>query len=386
MHGRLIAIFSAVILTGFPQPGHAAESTFTVMSRNIYIGTDVTVAMKKIPNLPAAAQFMWDQVTKTDFSKRALILAKEINDANADVIGLQEATTWYCKESIFSKKVKVLDFTDQLLKALNNEYMIAQKGNASAYNPGFSISPIPFLTKVNDAKTFNPIFDQNSAACGFETGDALLIKRSLASQVEAVGNVDYRATYSIVPVLMKITRGYTWADININGTKTRFVTTHLEAIWNENKVPNSALQANQLIADLKNITYPLVVIGDFNSDPRDPRPENSLNPGEQPPASVFCPANSEICNAYKLMLNANFTNASPDATDPNNFSWGMNAHLTGPDPLRAAAAKQMGNSNGFTDRLDYIFIKNGLHSKTSKIIGTKAPYGSDHAGVVVKIN
>ena len=69
MRGRLIAISAALILSGFIQPAHGAQSTFTVMSRNIYIGTDVTVAMKKIPNLPAAAQFMWDQVAKTDFSK-----------------------------------------------------------------------------------------------------------------------------------------------------------------------------------------------------------------------------------------------------------------------------------------------------------------------------
>ena len=380
-----VALISTLIFS-LSTPAFAAESTFTVMSRNIYIGTDVTVAMKKIPNLPAAAQFMWDQVAKTDFSKRSLILAQEITEADADVIGLQEATTWYCKEGVFGKKVKVLDFTHQLLKALNNQYVIAQKGKSIAYNPGFSINPIPLLTKVNDAKTFKPIFDQNSASCGFETGDALLIKRSLASQVEAVGNVDYQATYSIIPVLMKITRGYTWADIKMNGTKTRFVTTHLEAIWDENKVPNSALQANQLIADLKSISYPIVVIGDFNADPRDPRPANSLNPGEQPSASAACPANSEICNAYKLMLQANFTNASPDATNPLNFTWGMNALLTGPDSGRDIAAMKMGNSQGFTARLDYIFIKNGLQSKSSKIIGTKAPYGSDHAGVVATIS
>ena len=386
MRTKLIAILASITIVSTFIPAQAAEPTFTVMSRNIYLGADVTVAMKKIPNLPAAAQFMWDQVSKTDFSTRAVILAKEITDSNADVIGIQEATTWYCKENLFSKKTKVLDFTDQLLKALNNNYVIAQKNNTTAYNPGFSINPIPLLTKVNDAKTFKPLFDQNSASCGFETGDALLIKKSLAAQVVAVGNVEYKATYTIVPVLMKITRGYTWADININGTKTRFVTTHLEAIWDENKVPNSAIQANQLIDDLKNISTPLVVMGDFNSDPRDPRPSNSPNPGEQPPVSDSCPANSDICNAYKLMIKANFTNAAPDATNPLNFTWGMDALLTGPDSLRNAAAKQMGNHDGFTDRLDYIFIKNGLKGKTSKIVGTKAPYGSDHAGVVAVIS
>ena len=65
------------------------------MSRNIYLGADVGRALELIPNLPAAAQYMWDQVKQTDFSKRAKILAAEINLSSPDVIGLQEATIWY---------------------------------------------------------------------------------------------------------------------------------------------------------------------------------------------------------------------------------------------------------------------------------------------------
>jgi endonuclease/exonuclease/phosphatase family metal-dependent hydrolase len=64
----------------------------------------------------------------------------------------------------------------------------------------------------------------------------------------------------------------------------------------------------------------------------------------------------------------------------------MNALLTGPDPKRAEAAKQMGNPYGFTDRLDYIFVKNGVTGKTSKVIGLKPPFGTDHAGVVSTLN
>jgi hypothetical protein len=64
----------------------------------------------------------------------------------------------------------------------------------------------------------------------------------------------------------------------------------------------------------------------------------------------------------------------------------MNALLTGPDAERAQAAKKMGNNFGFTDRLDYIFVKNGIRVLTSKIIGQAAPYGTDHAGVVTELN
>ena len=255
-----------------------------------------------------------------------------------------------------------------------------------ANNPGYSIGPIPFLTKVNDPKTFQALFGQNDADCGFQIGDALLIKNSLSQYVNQVGNSEYKDVYKVVPTLMEIYRGYAWADITVQGTNVRFVTTHLESLWDANKVPKAADQARQLVADLEKTKSPIVVIGDFNSDPRDPRPLDAPNPGEQPIASDKCPAGSSICNAYKVMREAGFTDSGPDASDPSTYSWGMNALLTGPDKKRAEAAKKMGNPFGFTDRLDYIFVKNGIKVLTSKIIGQTAPYGTDHAGVVTELN
>jgi hypothetical protein len=81
------------------------------------------------------------------------------------------------------------------------------------------------------------------------------------------------------------------------------------------------------------------------------------------------------------MVEAGFNDAGPDASDPTTYTWGMNALLTGPDPDRLNAGQSMGNEYGFTDRLDYIFTKNGVDVTTSQIIGYKAPYATDHAGV-----
>ena len=376
-------VFSALLLT-LTSPVQAAEPTVTVMSRNIYLGADVGVAMELIPDFPAAAQFMWEQVKKTDFKKRAPVLAAEILMEKPDVVGVQEATTWYCKKNLFSKKVAVFNFTDSLLAELNGEYVIPAKAGVQAFNPGYSIAPVPFLTKVTDPDSFQPLFGSDSAACGFEIGDALLIKSSLSSKVLKVGNTEYVDAYTIVPTLMRIFRGYTWADIEIAGTPVRFISTHLESIWDENKVPNAAKQAGQLIADLKDTKMPTIVIGDFNSDPRDPRPSNAANPGLQPTASDECPANSSKCNAYKLLVEAGFADSGPDASEATTYTWGMNALLTGPDPDRLKAAQSMGNVYGFTDRLDYIFSRNGAAVTTSKIIGFKAPYSTDHAGVVAE--
>jgi esterase/lipase superfamily enzyme len=122
---------------------------------------------------------MWDQMRKTDFQARAKLLADEINDYQLDVIGIQEATIWRCQKNLWSKKTTVYDFVEIMLKQLSGKYEVAEFENTKAYNPGFSISPIPYLTKVNDPEVFQKIFSQDSAFCGFETGDALIVKKQL---------------------------------------------------------------------------------------------------------------------------------------------------------------------------------------------------------------
>jgi endonuclease/exonuclease/phosphatase family metal-dependent hydrolase len=374
----------------------------TVMSRNLYLGADVGVALELIPNFPAAAQFMWDQVKKTDFPKRAKKLAGEAALDKPDLIGIQEATIWYCRKNAWSEKVEVFNFLDQFIestKATGTSYSLAKFGGVLAFNPGYSIAAIPYLTKVNDPETFPAIFGSESASCGFTIGDAILVRDDLASKIKQVGNTEYDATYAIVPTLMTIYRGYTWVDYQVKDSLVRVVSTHLESIWDENKIPNSALQAAQLVDDLKSSKMPLIVMGDFNADYRDPRPKGAPNPGEQPVVSESCPTSgASKCNAYKTMIEAGFSNASPDAQDPKHFSWGSAALLDGPDPKRAQVAAQYGNQYGFTDRLDYIFTKNVYANISSKMIGNIYPDGSsiwdcgnkkcfasDHAGVVATI-
>ena len=99
---RLIALLTALLVSPISTSLLATAKSeepyrITVMSRNLYLGADVGVALELIPNFPKAAQFMWDQVQKTDFSKRKKILADQIRAESPDVICIQEATIWYCK-------------------------------------------------------------------------------------------------------------------------------------------------------------------------------------------------------------------------------------------------------------------------------------------------
>jgi hypothetical protein len=107
--GKLL-FFPLLLALATPLPTLAQSSERIIFaSRNIYLGADVGVAMAKLPNFPAAAQFMWDQVRDTDFSQRAPLLAQELIATGAQVIGIQEATIWRCRAGVFSEEVVVYD-------------------------------------------------------------------------------------------------------------------------------------------------------------------------------------------------------------------------------------------------------------------------------------
>lgn len=398
--GRLVVGASTALLAGLLStpgamaahaPGQADRTqddpagTIRVMGRNLYLGADVGVALELLPDMPAAAQFMWDQVAATDFDTRVTLLAEEAAAAQPQIIGLQEATSWSCRAHPWSPAVPVYDFTEQFLSATAEAgvgYEVAEHDGSTAQNPGYEIPAIPFLTEVSDPGTFQPLFGTDTAACGFVIGDALLVREDIADDVLAVGTGEYDDRYAVVPVVFTIDRGYAWADIAIEGTTVRAVTTHLESMWAADGPVTSAQQAQQLVADLSTASVPTIVIGDFNSDPRDPRSPGADNPGGQPEAGATCPAQPDpataanadpTCSAYWTMIDAGFTDAGPDPMDPANRTWGADGNLAGPNPERLEVALAQGNDAGFTDRLDYVFVRGGATPTGAAVFGNRWP-------------
>jgi hypothetical protein len=74
------------------------------------------------------------------------------------------------------------------------------------------------------------------------------------------------------------------------------------------------------------------------------------------------------------MRKSGYQEVGPDPINGTNFTWGGSALLAGPDLARYKAGKAMGNAQGFTDRLDYVFYKNGVQPLNSKIVGNVWPY------------
>ena len=367
------------------------EGSVRVMGRNLYLGADTDVALDLLPDAPAAMQSMWDQVAATDFDQRVTLLAAEAAAAKPDVIGLQEATIWSCRPKPWSSPEPVFDFTEQFLEATaaaGEAYVVAEKDGQKAENPGYSIPSIPFLTTVEDPDTFQPLFGTDTADCGFVIGEALLVREDLAKDVLAVGTAEFEERYPVAPVVFEIDRGYAWADIAIAGTTVRVVTTHLESLWKGVDMVPSAEQARQLVTDLSTTTtVPTIVMGDFNSDPRDPRVAGSSepggsNPGGQPEAGGQCAAQPDpvtaanadpSCSAYWTMMDAGYTDSGPDAMDPKYRTWGSNGDLAGPKPDRLEVSLEQGNDAGFTDRLDYVFTGNGAKPVSAEVFGNVWP-------------
>jgi hypothetical protein len=361
-------------------PAVSAESSdgsnLTVMTQNLYLGADVSSALALMPDIPAAAQFMWDSVRDTDFPSRAPALAAEAAAVNPIVIGLQEATTWSCTPDASTAPVVVFDFTADYLAATAKNgpgYVVATKDGAKAFSPGYAIEPIVGATVVRDPARFQPLFGTDQASCGFQIADALLVRADMAEHVAAVGTGTFDDVLEVIPGFITVERGYAWADLDLNGTTVRFVTTHLESVWSPDVEPNSVRQARQLLQFTSEVAGPIVVMGDFNADPRDPRGPNDPNPAKQPEASAAC--QGRTCNAYWIMVDGGFTDAGPDAADPKNFTWGADASLAGPDLNRVPAAIASGNSVGYTERLDYVFVRGEITIVSSNVVGNSWPTG-----------
>src|SRR5262249_35293714 len=84
-----VAVPAAMATPAKPPKGHQ----ITVMTRNLYLGTDLTPIFTA-PNAPAmfaAVASRWAQTQANDFPARAQALADEIAASEPDLVGLQEA-------------------------------------------------------------------------------------------------------------------------------------------------------------------------------------------------------------------------------------------------------------------------------------------------------
>lgn len=334
---------------------------FDTMTRNLYLGADLTPAIgaPSLEALAAANGQILREVTHNDFPTRAEGLAEEIIEQKPDLVGLQEVALWRtAPPSVFvlqtgpSAETVRYDYLAELLAELNdgkkryevvvvqNEFDLEAPADENGVaGDGIAAQGIPDA-EINGRLTMR---------------DVILARHGAGVQTWNEQGANFN-TLLEVPILgtpLPIARGWTATDAKVRGSHPfRFVNTHLEAF---HPLIRQA-QAAELVAPGGPATSdrPVVLVGDLNSDDDTVEGADRL--------------------AYELLLANGMVNRSTD------------------DPLSCCLdASEIGEFDGgsvadFDHQVDHILTRDpdNVKLRSSTVTGlfpVNGFWNSDHAGV-----
>ncbi|HET6816261.1 MAG TPA: endonuclease/exonuclease/phosphatase family protein [Mycobacteriales bacterium] len=271
---RALAVLPVVAALAVALPDVASASSsrapvsqrqVTVMTRNLYLGADLT-GIVGAPSLPAAFAAMAQVAGQVEMSqppKRMAGIADEITSAKPDIVGLQEVSTWHIVGKNPATGAQVVppadyDFLGLLLADL--------AANGTPYH-------VVVAQKNFDSTEQLPTAVQ--ALASFADHDVLIARDATSAarlQVLATGSEHFDAQL-VIPVAalgtsIDFDRGFEWADVQTRGKVWRIVNTHPEAYApSELGLPGSDVNGPEMqeLADVVQTSLPTVVLGDLNS-------------------------------------------------------------------------------------------------------------------------
>jgi endonuclease/exonuclease/phosphatase family metal-dependent hydrolase len=315
----LIAVLGLALLPGVADAkgkGKKKGHQLTVMTRNLYLGADLTPALQAsgVDGAVNAAYEIEQQVHRTKFpSVRAGLLAKEIKKRKPDVVGLQEAAWWrtgpYSLTPALTNHPVASqtdpaggDFLSDLLAKLNKGGKKKGKKGAAAAKKKKQ-KPIRYrIAVVKTEFDFELPVNQGTgglSACPAQCHnerltmrDAILVKKGVKISNAQSGTFNTLLRVKVGGVLnVDVTRGWAAVDAKVNGKKVHVVDSHLEAFDSADSNTGSdgktypkggirEAQAKQLIAPGGPTTskHPTILLGDFNSD--SPVHGDQVDPGD----------------------------------------------------------------------------------------------------------
>jgi endonuclease/exonuclease/phosphatase family metal-dependent hydrolase len=326
-------------------PAFASDATVKVMTRNLYLGTDLTpvLAAQTTEQFLMAVSAAFAEVQATNFPERAERLADEIDRNKPLLVGLQEVAIW---RSQFPA-----DFSPTP-NATTVEYDFLELLHAALEERGLHYSVVIVATRAD-------VEAPGLTAIGLKDyrltmRDAILVQDSPADKVHLSNIIEHLYAQNLVigtfvgPIVF--TRGWEAVDVTIDRTTFRFVNTHLESFA---EVIRSA-QAAELIAGPINTELPVIITGDFNAAPGTP--------------------------TYALLANAGFRDAAAEED-------GGNAGAT-----CCQAANLRNAVSELQSRIDLVLFRGNVDSKDVDRVGYRETdrtvsglWPSDHAGVVARL-
>jgi endonuclease/exonuclease/phosphatase family metal-dependent hydrolase len=325
-------------------------ATLKVMTRNIYLGADISKPIGQVGDAFVQANTeVWDTARETNFPARARLLAREIARTRPDLIGLQEVALWrrgaqgVSDGSQTPAREVVYDFLRLLRRAL------AQRG--LSYRLG---------SVQNEADVEGP------TSYGYDVRltmrDAILVKRRAGLRIRGRSGENFTARFAVpTPVgVYQVLRGWTAVDMSFRGRRFRFLDTHLEAFVASVR----QAQAAELVAPGGPADHarPVILVGDLNSEP-DSRDNGDPIPYETLAADGFV-------DTWDLAHGSRLAN-----------SCCMNQeNIKDPPPAP------------FDHHIDHILVKPTMRTLSNRIVGNdprnrtrSGLWPSDHGGHVAKL-
>jgi endonuclease/exonuclease/phosphatase family metal-dependent hydrolase len=300
----LVAPFGA---TAKPPAAKPKPTEVKVMTRNLYLGADLTPAIeaKGVSAFVEATGAILRQVTANDFPVRAKGLAKEILSKEPDLVGLQEVAEWRTgppslETLLGGSKPKATtvryDYLTELLKQLNKG---KARYKAVVVNPEFDFEAPADENGI-------PGDGPNSLIANAEINGRLTMRDVILAKVGGEVKVShpqtghFKSLYSVEISGAKVivTRGWASVDATVRGSAPfHFVDTHLESFDPQTVVPSiRAQQAAELVAPDGPLTndLPTVLVGDLNSDTK-----TAVQPGDGQAYETLVKAGMRERSTYK---------------------------------------------------------------------------------------
>ena len=266
------AVHRQVGVAASPAHDHGKGKVVNVMTRNLYLGANLTPAIgASSPEALAAANGqILREVVANDFPTRAEGLAQEILQTKPDLVGLQEVALWQTTPLSPAATPVSFDYLDLLLDELNQG-----KGKDGNGKPQYRVvvvqdefdleSPADFNKQPGDGPL--PGFSNAELIGHLTMRDVILARHGAGVRTwnEQSDNFDALLELKILGTPLFIDRGWTATDAKVRGSHPfRFVNTHLEAF---HPLIREA-QAKELVAPGGPATsaLPVVLVGDINSD------------------------------------------------------------------------------------------------------------------------
>ncbi|MGI5525693.1 endonuclease/exonuclease/phosphatase family protein [Micromonospora sp. CA-259024] len=261
----LAAAIALVSLGVFGAPVHAeGKSKVTVMTRNLYLGGDLTPSIgAPTPGaFLAANSALLGHVDLVDFPARAKLLAREITKNKPDLVGLQEVALW--RTGTFGDPAPATE--------IRYDYLALLMGELSRSGHAYDVAVVQAEADLEAPAGAPHVLDVR-----LTMRDVILVRHGGRVKVtdSSSGTFTNNLTFTLPATngTVTSTRGWTAVDVVHGQRPFRFVNTHLEAFHPGVRV----LQARELLAGpLATAPGDVILAGDLNTGPDLPVAENRL--------------------------------------------------------------------------------------------------------------